>query len=214
MWYIYVMWHFKIKIQSNTMEHTAPRFLFRFKIIHFCLFYSRTASLDLEPYLINKQNKYTRGWYNCLLCDITVSGGWYNRSCVIRSAFCGVDSYIYYICDITWKLIQKCYIKIWQVEIIIWQVMAEICHHTFENRYLCIYIIKYVRTKFKNVFIKIKILQIEIFEHEWPYFTLLLYHIYISLLSMCLYIHFFSVRWLIIYLHFSLKTYSRIRMDM
>ena len=31
-------------------------------------------------------------------------------------------SYINYICDITWKLIQKCYT-------IIWQVMAEICHH-------------------------------------------------------------------------------------
>ena len=52
------------------MEHTAPRFLFRFKIIHLCLLCLRTASLDLEPYLINMQNKYTRGWYNCLLCDI------------------------------------------------------------------------------------------------------------------------------------------------
>ena len=86
MWYIYiyVMWHFKIKIQSNKMEHTAPRFLFRFKILYLCLLCLRTASLDLEPYLIsNMQNKYTRGWYNCLLCDITVSGGWYNRSCVI-----------------------------------------------------------------------------------------------------------------------------------
>ena len=43
------------------------------------------------------------------MCDITVSGGWYN--CFRRDLeFFRVDSYIYYICDMTWKLIQKCYI--------------------------------------------------------------------------------------------------------
>ena len=68
------------------------------------------ATLDLEPELISMQNKYTRGWYNCILCDITVSGGWHN--CFRRDlAFFRVDSNIYCICDITGKLIQKCYIE-------------------------------------------------------------------------------------------------------
>ena len=48
-----------------------------------------------------------------LLCDITVSGGWHNCFrrviCFQRDlAFFRVDSYIYYICDMTWKPIQKC----------------------------------------------------------------------------------------------------------
>ena len=73
------------------MEHTAPRFLILFKIPLLYLLCLATTTLDLEPDLINMQNKYTRGWYNCFLCDITVSGGWYN--CFLRDlTFFRVDS--------------------------------------------------------------------------------------------------------------------------
>ena len=98
---IYIMGHFKIK-----KDH-----LFRFKIPLVCLLCFATATVDLEPDLISMQNKYTRGWYNCFLFDITVSGGditvsggWYN--CFLHDfAFFKVDRYIYYIRNITWKLI-------------------------------------------------------------------------------------------------------------
>ena len=85
------------------MEYTARGFKHPLLCL-LCL-----ATVDLEPDLISMQNKYTRGWYNCILCDITVSGGWHN--CFRRDlAFFSVDIYICFICDITWKLIQKCYI--------------------------------------------------------------------------------------------------------
>ena len=42
----------------------------RFQIPLLSLLCSATASLDLEPDLISMQNKYTRGWHNCILCDI------------------------------------------------------------------------------------------------------------------------------------------------
>ena len=82
--------------------------LFQFKIRLLCLLRLATASLDLQPDLISMQNKYTRGWYNCLLSDITVIGGWYH--CFRRDfAFfrVTVDCYFYRICNITWKLIKK-----------------------------------------------------------------------------------------------------------
>ena len=56
------------------MEYTARGF----KYPLLCLLCLATVTLDLEPDLISMQNKYTRGWYNCILCDITVSGGWHN----------------------------------------------------------------------------------------------------------------------------------------
>ena len=58
------------------MEHTAPRFPFRFKILLLYLLCLAMASLDLKPDLISMQNIYTKGWHNRLLCDITVSGGY------------------------------------------------------------------------------------------------------------------------------------------
>ena len=90
--------------KSNKMDTLLVDSSFRSSV---CL----AMALNLEPDLINMQNKYTRGWYNCLLCDITVSGGWYK--CFLHDlAYFRVDSYIYYICDITWKLILKSYISI------------------------------------------------------------------------------------------------------
>ena len=57
--------------------------------------------------------RWHEGWCNFLLCIITVSGGWH-YCFLLNLEFFRVDSYIYYICDITWKLIQKCYIMTYQ----------------------------------------------------------------------------------------------------
>ena len=59
------------------MEHTARRFLFSLKKSVPLFTLLRTASMDLEPDLINMQNKYTRGWYNLSPVWHNVSGGWY-----------------------------------------------------------------------------------------------------------------------------------------
>ena len=74
---IYVMWHFQIKTVNkwNTLYFDSS---FRLKIPLLYLLCYATASLDLKPDLISMQKIYTTQWYNCLLCDITVSGGWYN----------------------------------------------------------------------------------------------------------------------------------------
>ena len=78
---IYVMWHLKktIQIKWNTLLVGS---LFRSIIPLLCLLCLATATLDFEPDLISMQNKNTRGWFNCYLCDITVSGGWHN--CFLR----------------------------------------------------------------------------------------------------------------------------------
>ena len=60
------------------MEYTAPIFFIAFLNSLLCLHCLAMATLDLEPDLISMKNKYTRGWYNWILCDITVSGGWHN----------------------------------------------------------------------------------------------------------------------------------------
>ena len=57
------------------------------------------ATTLLEPDLTSMQNKYTRGWYNCILCVITVSGWWYSYFCS-DLAFFRVDCYIYNTCYI------------------------------------------------------------------------------------------------------------------
>ena len=109
------------------MNTLLPDSSFRFKIPLLYLLCLATASLDLEPDLISMEKIYARGWYNFILCDITVSDGRHNCfRCDL--AFFRVDSYNHYICDITWKLIQKCYI----IHIHVYHMASRV---TYQNRW-------------------------------------------------------------------------------
>ena len=124
------------------MEHIAPRFLncvlkFRSSIL-ICL---ATASLDLEPDLISMQNillfpvwhNCIRRWHNCFRRDLT---------------FFRVDRHMYFICEITWKLIQKCYKTEWRISVWtwLWQFILWTLYNLNLNAYIMILTVWIVAT--------------------------------------------------------------------